>query len=140
MIKIILADTTFLIDTLRKKDDVKQFLIKNSSEILYTTEINVFETYLGLYANKFLEKKPSLLESRKIHIEELFSKFQILPFERKAAMESAKILGSLIRKGKKIEFRDGLIAGIAISNGIKKILTKNTDHFSRIKNIDIISY
>jgi len=139
-LKIILADTTFLIDALRKKDDVKQFLIKNSSEILYTTEINVFETYLGLYANKTLEKTPSLLESRKIHLEELLSKFQILPFERKAAIESAKILGILIRKGKKIEFRDGLIAGIAISNGINKILTKNTDHFIRIENINIISY
>lgn len=114
--------------------------MKNTSEILYTTEINVFETYLGLYANKTLEKKPSLLESRKIHLEELLSKFQILPFERKAAIESAKILGFLIRKGKKIEFRDGLVAGIAISNGIKRILTKNTDHFIRIQNIEIISY
>ncbi len=138
--KIILADTTFLIDALRKKDDVKQFLIKNSSETLYTTEINVFETYLGLYANKTLEKTPSLLETRKIHLEELLSKFQILPFERKAAIESAKILGLLIRKSQKIEFRDGLIAGIAISNGIKKILTKNTDHFNRIENIETLSY
>ena len=138
--KIILADTTFLIDALRKKDDVKQFLIKNSSETLYTTEINVFETYLGLYANKTLEKTPSLLETRKIHLEELLSKFQILPFNRTAAIESAKILGNLIRKGKKIEFRDGLIAGIEISNGIKKILTKNTDHFNRIENIETLSY
>ena len=138
--KIILADTTFLIDALRKKDDVKQFLIKNSYETLYTTEINVFETYLGLYANKTLEKNPSLLESRKIHLEELLSKFQILPFNRTAAIESAKILGLLIRKGQKIEFRDGLIAGIAISNGIKKILSKNRDHFIRIENIEPISY
>ncbi len=138
--RIILADTTFLIDALRKKDNVKKFLIKNSSEILYTTEINVFETYLGLYANKALEKTPSLLDQRKKYLEELLSKFQILPFGRKAAIESAKILGKLIRKGKKIEFRDGLIAGIAISNGIEKILTKNIDHFIRIENIDIISY
>ena len=94
--KIILVDTTFLIDALRKKDEVKQFLLKNSSETLFTTEINVFETYLGLYANKSLEKKPSLLESRKIHLEELLSKFQILPFKRKSAIESAKILGNLI--------------------------------------------
>ena len=124
--KIILVDTTFLIDALRKKDDVKQYLLKNSSETFYTTEINVFETYLGLYANKTLEKKPSLMEERKIRLEELLSKFQILPFRRKAAIESAKILGILIRKVQKIEFRDGLIAGIAISNGIKEILTKNT--------------
>ncbi len=138
--KIILVDTTFLIDALRKKDYVKQFLLKNSSETLYTTEINVFETYLGLYANKTLEKTPSLLEKRKINLEEILSKFQILPFNRGAAIESAKILGILIRKGQKIEFRDGLIAGIAISNGIKKILTKNIDHFNRIENIETISY
>ena len=138
--KIIVVDTTFLIDALRKKDDVKQFLLKNSSETLYTTEINVFETYLGLYANKILEKTPSLLETRKKNLEELLSKFQILAFNRRAAIESAKILGILIRKGQKIEFRDGLIVGIAISNGIKKILTKNTDHFIRIENIETVSY
>jgi len=139
-LKIILVDTTFLIDALRKKNDVKKFLLNNSSETLYTTEINVFETYLGLYANKILEKTPSLLETRKLNLEELLSKFQILPFNREATIESAKILGNLIRKGQKIEFRDGLIAGIAISNGIKKILTKNTDHFIRIEKIETISY
>ncbi|QEE16265.1 type II toxin-antitoxin system VapC family toxin [Promethearchaeum syntrophicum] len=138
--KIILVDTTFLIDALRKKEEVKKFLLKNSSETLFTTEINVFETYLGLFANKSLEKKPSLLEARKIHLEVLLSKFQILPFKRKSAIESAKVLGNLIRKGQKIEFRDGLIAGIAISNGINKILTKNTEHFIRIENIETISY
>ena len=100
----------------------------------------MFETYLGLYANKILEKTPSLLETRKINLEKLLSKFQILPFNRVAAIESAKILGDLIRKGKKIEFRDGLIAGIAISNGINKILTKNIDHFIRIENFETISY
>ena len=64
----------------------------------------------------------------------------MLPFNRGAAIESAKKLGILIRKGQKIDFRYGLIAEIAISNGIKKILTKNRDHFIRIENIETISY
>ena len=108
--------------------------------MLFTTEINVFEIYLGLYANKNLENNPSLLDKRKIQVEALLSKFQILPFKRNAAIESAKILGNLIRKGQKIEFRDGLIAGIAISNGIIRILTNNIDHFKNIEDFEVIPY
>lgn len=73
-------------------------------------------------------------------LEELLLKFQILPFGRKESIQAAKILGNLIRKGERIEFRDGIIAGITLSNGITTILTKNIDHFIRIENIKVIKY
>ena len=137
---MILADSTFLIDSLRKLPNVREFLLKNPTEILFTTEINIFELYLGLNSNKVLEKDLNLFDKRKQRLEELINKFQVLSFRRGEAIAAAKILGRLYRMGKPIEFRDGLIAGIAISNGIKKVLTRNIDHFSRIEEIEVLSY
>ncbi len=137
---MILADSTFLIDSLRKLPNVREFLLKNPTEILFTTEINIFELYLGLNSNKVLEKDLNLFEKRKQRLEELINKFQVLSFRRGEAITAAKILGRLYRMGKPIEFRDGLIAGIAISNGIKKVLTRNIDHFSRIEELEVLSY
>ncbi len=137
---MILVDSTFLIDSLRKKPIVREFLKTNPTEILFTTEINVFELYLGLYSSKKLAKDLTLFEKRKKRLEELILKFQILPLGRGEAIEATKILGKLYRTGNPIEFRDGLIAGIAISNGIKKLLTRNVDHFDRIEGIEVLSY
>jgi predicted nucleic acid-binding protein len=137
---MILADSTFLIDSLRKKTEVREFLKSNPTEILFTTEINVFELYLGLYSSKILEKDQELFKNRIKGLEELILKFQVLAFGRGEAIQAAKILGILNRLGKPIEFRDGLIAGIAIFNGINKILTKNFEHFNRIQGIEVKGY
>jgi tRNA(fMet)-specific endonuclease VapC len=137
---MILADSTFLIDSLRKFTSVKKFLHKNPNEILFTTEINVFELYFGLYSSKILANSEDLLERRKIKLEELLSKFQVISIGRKEGIEAAKLLGNLVRIGKVIKFRDALVAGIAMSNGITRILTKNIDHFKRIDGIEVIEY
>ncbi|OLS16918.1 MAG: tRNA(fMet)-specific endonuclease VapC [Candidatus Heimdallarchaeota archaeon LC_3] len=137
---MILADSTFLIDSLRKNLEVREFLKKNTSEIFFTTEINIFELYLGLYSSKILEKNQELFRKRIKGLEELILKFQVLTFGRGEAIQAAKILGNLNRSGNPIEFRDGLIAGIALFNGINKILTKNFDHFNRIQGIEVKTY
>lgn len=137
---MILVDSTFLIDTLRKKSDIKSFLAAHPDEILFTTEFNVFELYLGLYSSKILEKNVDLMKKRIQRLEELISRLQILPFGRKEAIKSAEILGLLTRSGQKIEFRDGIVAGIALANGITKILTRNMDHFNRIQDLAILTY
>ncbi|MFQ5979228.1 MAG: type II toxin-antitoxin system VapC family toxin [Candidatus Heimdallarchaeota archaeon] len=137
---MILADTTFLIDCLRRKASVETLLANHAGEILFTTEINVFELYLGIYSSRILQENQQLCEKRVQTIKELMSRFQILPFARKEALESAKILGTLSRSGKPIQFRDGLIAGIAKANGIFQIVTRDREHFERIENIVAISY
>ncbi len=135
-----LADTTFLIDSLRKKTNVQTFLKNNPTEFLFTTEINVFELYLGIYSSKILAKDPELHQKRKNRMEELIQKFQVLPLGRGEIIEAAKLLGKLYRQGKPIDYRDGLVAGIAVFNNIKKILTKNKDHFNRIEELVVIQY
>jgi len=101
---------------------------------LFTTEINVFELITGTY----------LLETKvKENLEKLnafLSKLVILEVNRNAAVESGKIAAALIKEGNKIEAIDCLIAGTAIANGIKTIVTRNKAHFERINQIKVISY
>ncbi|MBI5072697.1 type II toxin-antitoxin system VapC family toxin, partial [Candidatus Woesearchaeota archaeon] len=50
-----LAETSFLIDLLKAKKEAIEFLEKNTTPLLYTTEICVFELIVGAYA---LRDKP----------------------------------------------------------------------------------
>ena len=49
-------------------------------------------------------------------------------------------LEKFIKKGNMISDCDCLTAGIALSNGVNKIVTKNVKHFDRIKDIKAETY
>ncbi|WP_371804958.1 type II toxin-antitoxin system VapC family toxin [Candidatus Lokiarchaeum ossiferum] len=137
---MIICDTTVLIDILRKKPSIMDSLRGKSQNSLFTTEISVMELFYGLYSNKFYDFKREILEKRKQAISELLHHFIVLPFDRKSAIITAKLMGNLQKSGKMIDFRDGMIAGISIANNITNILTKNVKHFKRISELKIISY
>ncbi|MBT4446696.1 type II toxin-antitoxin system VapC family toxin [archaeon] len=127
-----IADSTILIDFLRNKPEAVQ-KIRNAA-ILYTTEINVFEILTGVFFAK------ENINQKKERANAMFSNMIVLPLNRKASNEAAKIAGALFKKGTPIESTDSLIAGIAITNGITKILTKNKKHFEKIPGIKVITY
>jgi tRNA(fMet)-specific endonuclease VapC len=58
----------------------------------------------------------------------------------KEAKKSAEIYDKLESKGQIIDDNDILIIGIMLSNGIKKIITKNIKHFELIEEIELINY
>ncbi|MEK6857133.1 MAG: type II toxin-antitoxin system VapC family toxin [Nanoarchaeota archaeon] len=125
------ADTTFLIDLVKGKKETKKLL--ESGEDILTTQINMYELVRGLflksiYSAKFAEIINSLGDLR------------VLSLDNKSIVKSAEISADLIKKGEVIQDADCLTAGIALSNGINTIITKNVKHFSRIKNLKVESY
>lgn len=126
-----LLDTTFLIDLLRGKRDALAVL--DTKETFLTTQINMFEVIRGL----FLQKTSS---SHLPEILELFGEIRVLPLDEKAIIESAKISAELYSNGRPIDDSDCLIAGIALSHGVEEIITKDLEHFKRIKKIKAESY
>lgn len=60
------------------------------------------------------------------------------PFDSQSAYQAGKIYTLLKKEGKLIGNQDILIASIALTNDIP-LLTRNIDHFQRIKGIKIIS-
>jgi len=130
---MILADSTLIIDFLRGKKEAIG-LVEKYEQILCTTEINVFEIMTGAHIVG-RDIKNSLNK-----IMAITSIIGVLPLDRKASLKASEINAGLIKKGIKIEPMDALIGGIALSQGITKIITNNKKHFSRIEGLKIISY
>jgi predicted nucleic acid-binding protein len=63
----------------------------------------------------------------------------ILGLDAECAAKAGEVQGKLIRKGKMINPEDAMIAGIALINN-ETVLTKNVEHFSRIRDLKIETY
>ena len=59
---------------------------------------------------------------------------KVLPLTLKTVNISAMIQSELRKSGMQIGHTDTLIAGVAIANDLQ-LITNNTDHFNRIKNL-----
>lgn len=126
---MICIDSGCIIDFLKGNKEVIRTIEKYKNEIC-TTEINSFEVFFGAY-RKF--SKEEINEASRF-----FNSIDVLSFDKPCGKLSAEILSSLMNKGKQIEQNDCFIASIMIKNHVKKIITKNKKHFSKIKDIEVI--
>ena len=127
-------DTSFLIDLIRKSPPAYKISKKLEQEGPHATStIIVHEFLVGGYGAA--NPKTELAARRKT-----LQKLIILPFNLSAAEESAKIENELRKKGKLVGRADILIAGTMIANNITTIITRNTEHFERIKEINVFKY
>lgn len=124
-------DTTFLIDFLN--GDKAALKIVESDEQLLTTQMNMYEILRGIFL-------ASNSESEMLKAMELFENVRVLQLDDSGIIKSAEIFASLTKKGAIIADNDCITAGIALSRGINKIVTRNTEHFKRIKGIKAEAY
>jgi len=126
-----ILDSTILIDLIRGKEYAIKVIDKN--ETFLTTQINMFEVIRGLFLRKVSKEKfPQVIN--------LFSEIGVLPLDDKAMIKAAEISSQLYHKGNIIDDCDCLIAGIALSNGVEEIITRDAEHFKRIKGIKVETY
>ncbi|HIH42768.1 TPA: type II toxin-antitoxin system VapC family toxin [Candidatus Woesearchaeota archaeon] len=124
-------DTTFLIDLIRGQKDTAK--IMDSNEPLLTTQINMYEVIRGMFIRNVSEEKY-------LQISEFFDQIRLLSLDDNSIIKSAEISSELIKNGQFIGDADCLTAGIALSNGVTTIVTRNVEHFKRIKGIKVESY
>jgi len=133
---MILLDTSFLIDLLRqRKNAINKAVELVNRDKLATTYVNIYELLMGVYS-----KKDANYEEKLKTVENLTEKIGILALEKDSTIKSAKIGGELMLKGQIVGDTDNMIAGIALSNGINTIVTRDKEHFERIKGIKVESY
>jgi len=133
---MILLDTSFLIDLLRqRKNAIDKAVEIVNRDSLATTYVNIYELLIGVYSKKDANYGEMLKT-----IENLTEKIDILTLEKASTIKSAKIGGELMLKGQIIGDTDNMIAGIALSNGINIVVTRDKEHFERIKGIKVESY
>ena len=130
---MVCLDTSFIIDLLRGNNgaiNLKEF-IDNNSEIINIPSMVVTEIVSGL-----LYKKSD--NELKI-VDNMFSSFNILNFDKESAFLAGEIESSLIKKGEKIDIEDIIIAATTIINK-DYLVTSNIKHFSKIHGLNVKGY
>lgn len=126
---MVCLDSDIIIDFLRKETAIVLKIKElRKSEKLSTTAINAFELFKGV---------PDLSEQSRYDAAEIFlNNVKMLKFTLSSAKKAAEIFNDLKSRGENIELTDVMIASICIENQ-EPILTRNTKHFSRIKELKL---
>ncbi len=128
-------DTTVLIDALRRDAGLAETVPALEEEGVATTEVNVFETLLGLY----FDGGPRLairLDKTHAFLQDLL----VLPLQRGGAERAAQLAAQLAREGRTIGTGDALTAGILLDHGISTVVTRDVEHFRRIRGLKVETY
>ncbi|MFX1237436.1 MAG: type II toxin-antitoxin system VapC family toxin [Promethearchaeota archaeon] len=135
---MILLDTSACIDYLNGNDALKK-IIETREELFHISSITVYEMNIG-----FERTKRKISERRYKQLYKPWMEFirhmEIFSLGFKEVEKAASIYDALESKGQKIDDNDVLIAGIMLANGIKRIITRNKEHFKRIEGLEIITY
>ncbi len=124
-------DSTFLIDVLRGRPEAKEIIEKETS--LLTTQINMYEVITEFFYQNLPRSKFAIILN-------LFEDIRVLPLDEDAVVKSADVCAALMKEGVMIDDCDCLTAGIALSHGVSTIITRNDQHFRRVKGLKVISY
>ena len=135
---MIILDTSACIDYLNGNEQIKKVLSEQES-LFNLTSISIYEVNIGLERTRRIISEERYKKLYKIWME-FISSMEIFTLGFKEAEKAAKISDDLESKGQRIDDNDILIAGIMLSNGIKRIITKNIKHFEIIEGIELISY
>ncbi len=94
-----------------------------------TTSISAFEVFFGAYKSQL--KSQNLNE-----VDKLLDRLEIVPLELSSAKKAAEISGKLAEKGQPIDFRDAMVAGVAVVNDLT-LVSRNKAHFARVKELKL---
>jgi predicted nucleic acid-binding protein len=131
--KASMLDTDILSEFLRGNSKVIEKVDEHLKEygFINLSIITYYEILNGLIykdAKKQLAKFEEFVELNKV-----------IPLTIRMAKTAATIQADLRKKGAEIGHTDTLIAGICITSELQ-LITNNTDHFKRIKGLDIANW
>jgi|SRR3989338_8580930 len=126
-------DTCAIIDLFRKDLKIIE-LIESLDEELCSTIINYQEIMFGM------DLKDSKYHEEEKFYDDFFTQIFLYLLDTASSKESSRIFWDLKRRGNLIEEMDCSIAGILLTNGVKKIITRNAKHFEKIPGIEVVFY
>ena len=125
-----LLDTNIIVDLLRKKGSISQFILEKGAwlSIISQAEL-VYGSCKSANPNKSLEITRNLLSEMDI---------EILNLNEDIIDEYGRLKAKLEMKGERLDDFDLLIAASAISEKLT-LVTRNINHFERVKNLAVVS-
>jgi tRNA(fMet)-specific endonuclease VapC len=123
-------DTDLLVGVLRKQERAGRKVDELDQQGRQaTTAVNAFELFYGASKSRMVEE--NIREAQK-----LLSRLELLPLSIGSAERAGILFGSLERKGLSIEFRDSMIAGIALEHRLT-LVTRNRRDYARVPGLTL---
>jgi tRNA(fMet)-specific endonuclease VapC len=123
-------DTDLLVGVLRKQERAGRKVDELDQQGRQaTTAVNAFELFYGASKSKMVEE--NVREAQK-----LLSRLELLPLSSGSAERAGILFGALERKGLSIEFRDSMIAGIALEHRLT-LVTRNRRDYARVPGLTL---
>jgi predicted nucleic acid-binding protein len=125
---MIVLDTNVLSALMRQTPDTRviAWLDKQSRTSVWTTSVTMLEIRFGLQIMATGQRRSRLLEAFETLIEKMGHR--VAPFDDEAAAQAADLMASRQRKGRPVELRDTMIAGIVLARHAT-LATRNLFHF-----------
>jgi len=125
--KIVLVDTSILIDYFRKTEKSNTVLLKlfRQGYDFSTSAITEYEIYSGANASQLNFRN------------DILNNIPVIPFDQSAVKTAVQINQALKQKSKQIDIADLFTAATAVSNNLP-IATLNVKHFKRVDLLTII--
>jgi len=136
---VYLLDTDYVMSLVRGDRRAINLAKRIEEELAYRaiSIVTVHEYLLGVHLSYWRNKKK--LEEMLERAESELMRFDIIPYDYKIARKTAEIMAYLRREGEILGLADVIIAATALVNELK-LVTRNTEHFSRVLNLKIITY
>ena len=125
---MIVLDTNVLSAIMRQAPETRviAWLDKQPRTSVWTTSVTILEIRFALQIMATGKRRSLLLETFETVLEKMGHR--IAPFDDAAAMQAADLMASRQRKGRPVELRDSMIAGIVVARHAT-LATRNTVHF-----------
>jgi len=128
--KMIIVDTTVIIDIWRGRTNVRRCLEQYLDESFAISSITIEEIYDGLgYTKK--EKGEELYKEIRNQYAKILHNFQIIPLSTEILKQTGLIRGGLRRNGEILDLADIIIMVTAQETHASKIITRNQKHFKK---------
>jgi len=129
-----IQDTAFIIDLLRGDEDAEALLdiIEKENHPEKVSSVTVLELYEGV-------ARSQMPESKRDRIIDVLESKHVVSADHAVMRKAGKLSGELINEGQQIEREDCIIAATALLTD-EPVVTRNTDHFERIDDLDVRSY
>jgi toxin FitB len=125
---MMVLDTNVLSAVMQQIPDARviAWLDKQSRASVWTTSVTILEIRFGLQAMAAGKRRSQLLETFETLLDKLGHR--VAPFDEDAATQAAALMALRQRKGRPVELRDTMIAGIVVARHAT-LATRNVVHF-----------
>lgn len=127
---MIILDTNVLSALMRTAPDrrVVDWLDRQARNSIWTSSITVLEIRFGLQVMPRGRRQAALSEAFEVMLTDKIGE-RIAAFDRAAAVHAGDLLAQRAKRGRIIDLRDTMIAGIALATHAA-LATRNTAHFN----------